>query len=385
MSSQESLKVSKTAQVSSVQLSTYQNAPLGLKQNTPLRIIDGNAKKKRRYTRSQDLADLAVDKYNANGRGITFEDLLKKKLACHKKQAQETLKRCLQNETLFTVVNHKPQQYFPTCIKAKILEDRLKNASVRVTEVGCFNGVCKDGTSTDAIAIQSLEGYVLPLLPSAPLHIHKLQFKLKITPECYAELGPSMDDGNKGKQHVEVIGKVRVLYYFYANGRVMVFVECSNNPFRLEDEIDRSRLIAFFGQVRDRLIMFLADKHERIVPDIMQWELTQCDINKDVKVSHLLQAIGLKLQVKYYDHLFRIYIKSMGKDTVCRIEESKVFTAKESPIEVIKDIFNPNEKIENQFTELNKKVDKLFSVVLMIAAEKGYLDFSNKVNAGAQN
>lgn len=175
-----------------IELSTYQNAPLALKQNTPLRITDGNAKKKRRYTRSQDLADLAVDKYNANGRGITFEDLLKRERACHKKQAQERLKRCLQKEIIFTVANHKPQQYFPTCLKAKILKDRLKNASVRVTEVGC-NGVCID-TSTDTIAIQSLEGYVLPLQPSAPLHIHKLQFKLKITPECYAELGPSMAD-----------------------------------------------------------------------------------------------------------------------------------------------------------------------------------------------
>jgi len=362
-----------------IELSTYQNASLALKQNTPLRITDGNAKKKRRYTRSQDLADLAVDKYNANGRGITFKDLLKKEPAYRKKQAQETLKRCLQNETLFTIANHKPQKYFPTCLKAKILKDRIsKNASVRVTEVGCFNGACKDGTSADTIAIQSLEGYVLPLLLSAPLHIHKLQFKLKITPECYAELGTSMDDGNKGKQLVEVIGKVRVLYYFYANGRVMVFVESSNNPFRLEDEIDLSRLTAFFGQVRDRLIMFLADKHERIVPDIMQWELTQCDINKDVKVSHLFQATGLKLQVKHYDHLFRIYIKSMGKDSVCRVEESKVFTAKKSPIDVIHNIFNPNEKLENEITEMNKKVARL----LMIVTGRYGLDFSDKVMNG---
>jgi hypothetical protein len=364
-----------------VQLNTFQNAPLALKQNTPLRITDGNSKKKRRYTRSQDLADLAVNKYNANGSGITFEDLLKEKPTCHKKQAQETLKRCLQKEILFTLANHKPQEYFPTCLKAKILEDRIsKNASVRVTEVGCSNGVCIDGTSTDTIAIQSLEGYVLPLLPSAPLHVHKLQFKLKITPECYAELGPTMDDRNKGKEHVEIIGKVRVLYYFYANGRVMVFVECSNNPLRLGDEVDRSRLIAFFGQVRDRLITFLADKSERIVPDFMQWEFTQSDINKDIKVSHLLQATGLKLQVKYYDHLFRIYIKSMGKDTVCRAEESKVFTAKKSPIEAITDIFNPNEKIENRIAEVDKKVDILLTI--------WGLDLSHKVtnrNIGAQN
>ena len=53
-------------------------------------------------------------------------------------------------------------------------------------------------------------------------------------------------------------------------------------------EIDRSRIIALFGQVRDRLIILLRDEHERIVPDIMDWQITQCDINKDIKMSHLL-------------------------------------------------------------------------------------------------
>ena len=66
---------------------------------------------------------------------------------------------------------------------------------------------------------------------------------------------------NKGKEHAETIGKVRVSYCFYSNGTVMVFTESSNNPFKLEDEVDRSRIIAFFGQVRDRLITLLMDTH----------------------------------------------------------------------------------------------------------------------------
>jgi hypothetical protein len=111
-----------------------------------------------------------------------------------------------------------------------------------------------------AVANHSLEGYVLPLLPSAPLYIHKMEFILKITPICYAELSNlSIDSRNKGKEHVEVIGKVRASYRFYANGTVMVLTESSNNPFKLEDKTDLSRLIAFFGQVRDRLVTFLAD------------------------------------------------------------------------------------------------------------------------------
>ena len=60
-----------------------------------------------------------------------------------------------------------------------------------------------------------------------------------------------------------------------------------------------------------------------LVPNILQWELTECDINKDVKVSDGFHFAGPNIQVKYMDHLFSLYIKSMGKDTVYRIEERK--------------------------------------------------------------
>jgi|SRR5215831_18484735 len=64
-------------------------------------------------------------------------------------------------------------------------------------------------------------------------------------------------------------------------------------------------------------------RHERLVPDIMIWELTECDVNKDIKVSDSLNLCGIKMQVKYFDRLFPIYIELMGKDTVCRVEERK--------------------------------------------------------------
>ena len=68
----------------------------------------------------------------------------------------------------------------------------------------------------------------------------------------------------------------------------------------------------------------------------------------------------------------------MGKDSVCRVEESKVFTAKKSPIDVIHNIFNPNEKLENEITEMNKKVARL----LLIVTGRYGLDFSDKVMNG---
>jgi hypothetical protein len=51
------------------------------------------------------------------------------------------------------------------------------------------------------------------------------------------------------------------------------------------------------------LISILMDSHERIVPNVMEWELTECDINKDVKVTGSFHYTGLKIQVKHMDHL----------------------------------------------------------------------------------
>jgi len=329
------------------------NIPISSSRNIPLAQLGrygmGGSTSRRRYTRAQEVEKLAVNKYNKNGTGITFIDLLSAGLASHKKQAQISLKRCL-GMNLFTLGSRKPQQYYPICLKSEISKNKLlKNIPIGVTGVGSFDvpHYCINNTKNnkfsyhcnESLVIQSLEGYVLPLLPSAPLHIHKIQLKLKITQGCYAELRLPIDRRNNGKEHVEIIGKVRVSYRFYANGTVMVFTESSNNPFKLEDETDLSRLIAFLGQVRDRLVTFLADTHERIVPGILEWELTQCDINKDIKVGESLQYTGLKVQVKHFDHLFRVYIKSMGKDTVCRVEES--LNPKNKPaVQAINDIFS---------------------------------------------
>ncbi|MGA9152771.1 MAG: hypothetical protein WBZ36_19510 [Candidatus Nitrosopolaris sp.] len=62
-------------------------------------------------------------------------------------------------------------------------------------------------------------------------------------------------------------------------------------------------IIAFFGQIRDRLIILLRDERERIVPEIMEWQITECDINKDIKISHLLHHSAIKIQAKYLDRL----------------------------------------------------------------------------------
>ncbi len=97
-----------------------------------------------------------------------------------------------------------------------------------------------------------------------------MHFK-KVNPECYAELNLPCYKKNKGKYHTEIIGNTHVVYVFYSNGTVNINTTCSKNPYKLETEIDKSRIMAFFRQIRYRLIVILYDKHERLVPDIMLW------------------------------------------------------------------------------------------------------------------
>jgi len=188
-----------------------------------------------------------------------------------------------------------------------------------------------------------------------------MQLKLRINPECYAELSLCLNGGNKGKEYVVIIANSRICYPLYANGTVMVFTQSNSCPFKLEDETDLGRLMAFFGQIRDRLVIFLADSHERIGPDMMHWEMTQCDINKDVELNDWFQYTGLKVQLRHLDHLFRLYIKSMGKCTVCRVEESR--NPKKLVIDAINDIFNPVERLEKQSAMQAKKISEIHDML----------------------
>ena len=274
----------------------------------------------------------------------------------------------LGREILFTLRRSRPQKYYPVCLKSEIIEKNIQKEVTGVTySKPAFFPKNQSNKNTqvtlqaalDSLTIQTLEGYVLPLLPKAPLYIHKIQFKLRVDPEYYHQLKTSEISQTRGKVYEDIIGRSRVLYIFYPNGSVVVFTENSNNPFKMENETDRSHLLTFFGQIRDRLVIFLSDKHERVVPSILEWQLTQCDINKDVKVSDWLQVTQQKIQVKHFDHLFCVYIKSMSRDTVCRVEKSCNFVNK-TPIEAIYDILSPGKKLEKHIAEVDKKIPPTF-------------------------
>jgi hypothetical protein len=319
-----------------------------------------------RYLSSRQITEIAIELYTTKGgKGITYTDLLERGFGLHKRQAQDMLKYHLRKGTLFTLEDKRPQQYYPTEIKSEIKQKKLqKNTPICPSGVAISNTPISKGPLTNCLQpliVETLEGYVLPLLPAAPLFIHNMHFTIKISSECYTELNLPGYKQNNGKHHEEIIGNSLVTYTFYKRGTVDIQVLCSNNPYKLETEEDRSRILAFFGQLRSGLIGLLCDTHERIVPDILQWEITECEINKDIKVSDILHYTAIKIQVRHLDRLFRTYIKAMGKDTVCRIEENK--HPKVTAIEFINDVFNPLEKLERYLKEYNKKIDQILEML----------------------
>jgi hypothetical protein len=226
--------------------------------------------------------------------------------------------------------------------------DRISSGIMPIDPTGVVSYNVSNSTSfssnreeIDTVITQTLEGYVLPLLPSTPMHIHNIHLKCETianSTEYYELLQLPTYKRNIGKYQVVNIDDIPVSYVFYPNGTIDVYTKNSENPFRLLTQEDHTNLIAFFKKIKDNLPSQIA------VPDIDQWEFTECDINRDVRVSDLLHISSIKVQVMHMDHLFRIYIKKIGNSTFCRVEETK--SLKLPVIEAINYILNPFDGIE---------------------------------------
>ena len=103
----------------------------------------------------------------------------------------------------------------------------------------------------------------------------------------------------------------------------MIYISCSNTPFKLEVEEDVSSFFAFLGQVKDRLIQFLNDFSESAIPPIMDWILVQCDLNKDIGINIIEELSIPNLQLRIHDRIFRLYVKSIPGSSSYRLEESR--------------------------------------------------------------
>ena len=101
----------------------------------------------------------------------------------------------------------------------------------------------------------------------------------------------------------------------YPSGSVDVQVACDNSPFRLESEDDVSNLIAFLGEVKAFVVGGPSDPRSRIIPNVRDWTLTECDINKDVIVSDAFSLISLHTQgnfrVKDYEFVLKDVLQTV--------------------------------------------------------------------------
>ena len=321
-----------------------------------------------RWIPNKALEELALEKYSTNGEGITFEDLTIH-FRCSKNKAQRKLKNeCTEKidkngkkvSILFTLDDKrtKPRQYFPTCIKTKIIENKRKRQNRLIDPTGANY---KNKTSSyyplhNAIEQQMVYYFLtqLSLLPFQPLNMHNIRLWMIIDKSHYEELvQKTWSEDNKTKVERERIGLREVIFKFNKKGSIEIEIACTENPFQIETDDDVNNFFVFLGQVKDRLANILMDPRERIVPSVDLWILKYCDFNKDVEFDDkkIGQLMDLNIQIKYAGKTFRLYVKNLEDRFVLRGE--KVLKV-DKPITTFL-----NDSIQHPFNLINNKLNEL--------------------------
>ena len=279
-----------------------------------------------KWISNEELEKFAIEEYNKNGKGITITGL-RQKFCIPKKKAQLRLKNAIKEKRdkqgkkysiLFTLDRTKPQKYYPTRLPQIIEHIKKQNRPINPTGVGFYQNPNFEQLKARYIS------ELLSLLQNQPISIHKSHLKLSIDKNYYNEINlKQVTKGNKSKAHEEKIGLRNVRYDVYPDGTVMIYVSCTNTPFKLEVEEDVSSFFSFLGQVKDRLVHFLGDFSERAIPPIMDWILVQCDVNQDIGINIIEQLSIPDLQLRIHDRIFRMYVKNIDGSSYFRIEESK--------------------------------------------------------------
>jgi hypothetical protein len=315
--------------------------------------------------------EFALRKYHTCGQGIDFGDI-EKEFGCKKGKSQRVLKRSCDEwfdrhgkhpAILFrSPIRTSPQKFYPTIVRADIME-RLKRKNVLIDPTEVPSSQIKP-FSVSKHPLSNLVEYsrantfleALLLIPYPPLFIHNLHLEVNINQKEY-ELASSKQEGrDRYKSYFDRIGKINgiqnVQFIVYPKGKVMIFASCSENAFKLETDNDVSYFFSFLGQVRDRMLLWLNDVRETVVPSIMEWRLHQCDLNRDVEITDHAQITLPDIQLKHMDRVFRLYVKSLHDRAVYRHEEF-----------ISLNLLLPEaiDNIRHPFKSLESKIDELLS------------------------
>jgi hypothetical protein len=309
-------------------LTLTENTPIDRFENRPIEQLVHHYEKGKRI-RDIELGQLSIKIFEENGRGITYKDIMKK-FSCSQEKAQRRLKNAcietLENQVKKTPVLFRafkrtnPQQFYPYSKREKII-DKLKKKKYRPndpTVVRLYSNPYLEKLKARSVM------ELLSILQNQPIYIHKPSLKINLHKDYYKDIDVNeITEGNKSKDHEEIIGQRNVKYEVYPCGTIMIYITCSNKPFKLEVGEDVSSFFVFLGQVKDRLVYFLRDFSEQAIPPVMDWILVQCDINKDIGINIVEELSLPDLQLRIHDRIFRLYVNSIDGSTYYRTEESR--------------------------------------------------------------
>jgi hypothetical protein len=220
-------------------ISNVENGPIGSFENRPTeQLVQCYSQGK--WISNKELEELAIEKYKINGKGITIKDVIQR-FNIHKEKAQRRLKNAIKGKEdkqgiLFTLDRKSPQQYYPTRLKSQIIElIKKQNSPINPTGVSLFQHPYFEKLKARYVS------ELLSLLQNEPISIHKPHLKVSIDKNYYDEINiHQITQGNKSKSYETNIGTRNVKYQVYPDGTVMIFISCSNTPFKLEVEEDVS-------------------------------------------------------------------------------------------------------------------------------------------------
>ena len=261
---------------------------------------------------------------------------------------------------LFTLKRTKPQQYFPSCRKATIIENKRNRLSEPIGV--SYN---KQQSSSNYPLYNTNEQQIissfliqLSLLPFQPLNMHNIHLWMQIDKSHYDEITQKRIF-NKTKIQRERISLREVVYKFNKRCSIEIAISCSKNPFPIETYNDVNNFFIFLGQVKYTLAYILSDPRERILPPVDHWILKYCGFNKDVELDNknIGKLMNLNIQIKYAGEAFRLYVKNLEDRFVLRGE--KVMKVNKSITTFLDDaILNPLYLIDIKFNEFINIVEK---------------------------
>ena len=134
----------------------------------------------------------------------------------------------------------------------------------------------------------------------------------------------------------------------------MIYISCSENPFRIHEEGDIFVIMAFLGRVEQRLHDILSDTRGIIVPPVSKWILNGCDVNKDIEIDGITQLALPAMQMPLVEKALRAYVKVVGDKAHLRTE--KFLTPNQPIVEALENI-RTNVDLDKDFSYSDEDAD----------------------------